>query len=109
MFKLNPCPIKFCKHGVFGELFTKYDEELQLKIKRTSLGKGQKTPITPNWNFTDDDYKKNSRLQGKLRNLKLSIANHFSIYQGYENRSHKLWCTSKKMEKECSETCPIKR
>ena len=51
--------------------------------------KHKKTPKTPNWNleswnFTDDDPKKNILLQGKLRNLKLSIANHFSIYQGLE-------------------------
>ena len=89
LFKLNPCPIRYCNHGVFAELFTKYDEALKLKIRRTSLGETQKTPKTPNWNleswnFTDDDPKKNILVQGKLRNLKVSIGNHFSIYQGLE-------------------------
>ena len=31
LFKLNPCPIKFCKHGVFGELFTKMMRNYNLK------------------------------------------------------------------------------
>ena len=89
LFKLNPCPIKHCTHGVFAAIFTKYDEELQLQILRTSLGEKQKTPKTPNWNldswnFSDDDPKKNLLVQCKLRNLKVSIGNHFSIYQGLE-------------------------
>ena len=89
LFKLNPCPIKHCNHGVFAAIFTKYDEELKLKILRTSLGEKQKTPKTPNWNldswnFSDVDPKKNLLVQCKLRNLKVSIGNHFSIYQGLE-------------------------
>ena len=89
LFKHNPCPIRHCKHGVFGAIFTKYDEELKLKILRTSLGEKQKTPKTPNWNldswnFSDVDPKKNRLVQCKLRNLKISIGNHFSIYQGLE-------------------------
>ena len=89
LFKHNPCPIRHCKHGVFGAIFTKYDEELQLQILRTSLGEKQKTPKTPNWNldswnFSDVDPKKNRLVQCKLRNLKISIGNHFSIYQGLE-------------------------
>ena len=94
-YKINPCPIKNCNHGVFGELFHSYGKEIQKKILSTGIGKGLKKPKTPNWNldtwnFGDDDPTENIRLQGKLMNLKSSIINYFSMYQGLEKVNIKM-------------------
>ena len=42
------------------------------------------------WDYKDDDLLENIRLQGKLRNLKNTLFNHFNLYQKLEKEDKKM-------------------